>query len=35
MKLLRVTGDKVVKALKRAGFEEIRKRGSHCSNFKS
>jgi len=30
MKLSRVTGDKVVKALKRAGFVEIRTRGSHC-----
>jgi len=30
MKLPRVTGDKVVKALKRAGFEERRQRGSHC-----
>jgi predicted RNA binding protein YcfA (HicA-like mRNA interferase family) len=29
MKLPRVTGDKVVKALKRAGFVEIRQRGSH------
>jgi len=29
MKLPRVTGDKVVKALKRAGFVEIRIRGSH------
>ena len=29
MKLPRVTGDKVMKALKRAGFEEIRVRGSH------
>lgn len=30
MKLQRVPGDKVVKALKRAGFVEIRQRGSHC-----
>ena len=30
MRLPRVTGDKVVKALKRAGFVEIRTRGSHC-----
>ena len=29
MKLPRVTGNKVVKALKRAGFLEIRTRGSH------
>jgi len=34
MKLPRVTGDKVMKALKRAEFEEIRVRGSHHSNFK-
>ncbi len=34
MKLPRVTGDKVAKALNRAGFVEIRMRGSHCSNFK-
>lgn len=30
MKLPRVMGDKVVKAPKRAGFVEIRTRGSHC-----
>jgi predicted RNA binding protein YcfA (HicA-like mRNA interferase family) len=30
MRLPRVTGDKVVKALKRAGFVDIRCRGSHC-----
>jgi predicted RNA binding protein YcfA (HicA-like mRNA interferase family) len=30
MKLPRVTGDKVVRALKRGGFAEIRTRGSHC-----
>ena len=30
MKLPRVTGDKVVRALKRGGFVEIRTRGSHC-----
>jgi Predicted periplasmic or secreted lipoprotein len=30
MKLPRVTGDLVVKALKRAEFEEVRMRGSHC-----
>ncbi len=30
MKLPRVTGDKIVRALKKAGFEEIRTRGSHC-----
>jgi len=30
MKLPRITGDKVVRALKRAGFVEIRTRGSHC-----
>lgn len=30
MKLPRVTGDLVVKALKRAKFEEVRMRGSHC-----
>ena len=29
MRLPRVTGNKVVKALRRAGFEEIRMRGSH------
>ncbi|NMG83032.1 MAG: addiction module toxin, HicA family [Methanosarcinales archaeon] len=29
MKLPRVVGDKVVRALKRRGFVEIRKRGSH------
>jgi len=29
MKLPRVTGDKVVRALKRGGFEEIKTRGSH------
>lgn len=30
MKLPRVTGNKVVNALKRSGFVEIRTRGSHC-----
>ena len=30
MKLPRVTGDKVVRALKSGGFVEIRTRGSHC-----
>ncbi|RZN41655.1 MAG: type II toxin-antitoxin system HicA family toxin [Methanosarcinales archaeon] len=30
MKLPRVAGDKVVSALKRGGFVEIRTRGSHC-----
>lgn len=30
MKLPRVTSDKVVRALKRAGFVEVRTRGSHC-----
>ncbi len=29
MKLPRVTGNKVVKALKKAGFVEVRKKGSH------
>ncbi|WP_369425696.1 type II toxin-antitoxin system HicA family toxin [Methanothrix sp.] len=30
MKLPRITGDKVVRALKKAGFVEVRTRGSHC-----
>ena len=29
MKLPRVGGERVVKALKKAGFEEVRMRGSH------
>jgi len=29
MKLPRVTGDKVVKALQRAGFSQVHMRGSH------
>jgi len=30
MRLPRVTGDKVVRALKRDGFEELKWRGGHC-----
>ena len=33
MKLPRVTGAKVVSALKRGGFVEIRTRGSHCHMY--
>ena len=34
MKLPSVSGDDVIKALKRAGFEVVRQRGSHVSLHK-
>jgi len=35
MKLPRVTGAKVVKALEKSGFMEVRRKGSHCHMYHS